>query len=465
MIRDLKGFRGFRGFREVVSGYKEKEALIEARKCLRCKDPRCISGCPVGIDIKRFIAYILEEDYGAAYRTIREKNNFPSICGRVCPAEYQCRKACVLPDAINIHLLERFVGDWGMSRFAAGIDPDVERVPMPQLRYRQGGGRRVAVAGSGPAGLCAAGELALAGTEVVIFEGLQEPGGVLRYGIPSFRLPRRILDFEISRLKALGVRIITNFIVGRTRPLSGLFAEGFDAVFLGLGAGTPRFLGLPGENLCNICSANEFLVRINLMHADKFPRYHTPVNIGRKIVVVGGGNTAVDAARCALRLQAAGKIKPDVTLLYRRRESEMPARAFEIAHAKEEGVKFHFLAGPARFLSDGNSFLRGIECVRYKSGEPDSSGRRKPVMIKGSNFKIASDQAIIAIGAGANRILTSVTPEIKVDKYFDVVVDFETMRTSVERVYAGGDIVRGEGTVIEAMGMAKRAARNLLLNI
>jgi glutamate synthase (NADPH/NADH) small chain len=444
-------------FSEVVLGYSQEDALLEASRCLQCKDPRCIAGCPVGINIKKFISQITQKDFSGAYFTIREKNNFPCICGRVCPAEYQCRRACVLtkkdsvfasPQAINIHFLERFVGDFGMNN-------KLEMVKAPDKKLS---GLKVAVVGSGPAGLCCAGELSRLGIKVVIFEALHSSGGVLRYGIPPFRMPRNILDFEIDYLKSLGVEIIPNFIVGRAKELKEFFKEGFSAVFLGLGAGVPSFLGIPGENLCNVYSANEFLTRVNLMSAYEFPKSHTPVSIGKHILVVGGGNTAMDAARCALRLQKMNNIEPDTTVVYRRTEVEMPARRLEIEHAKEEGVKFRMLVKPEEFKGDGNGFVKTLRSLECKLGEPDSSGRRKPVAIEGSDFTLDCDLAIIAIGLKANQVLTGVTPEIKLDKYGDVVVDLQTMETSVKGVFAGGDIVGGEGTVIEAMGMAKRAA-------
>jgi glutamate synthase (NADPH/NADH) small chain len=431
-------------FLEVVLGYSQEDAFSEAARCLQCKEPRCISGCPVGINIKRFIKQITEQDFAGAYFTIREKNNFPCICGRVCPAEYQCRKACVLtkkdsvfasPQAINIHFLERFVGDFGMNNKLATVS-------LPDKKIS---GSKVAVVGSGPAGLCCAGELARLGVKVVIFEALHKTGGVLRYGIPPFRMPRDILDFEIDYLKSLGVEILPNFIVGRSKELGEFFKEGFSAVFLGLGAGVPSFLGIPGENLCNVYSANEFLTRVNLMSAYEFPKFHTPVSIGKHILVVGGGNTAMDAARCALRLQKMNNIEPDTTIVYRRTEVEMPARRLEIEHAKEEGVKFKMLVKPEEFSGDENGFVKSLRSLECKLGEPDASGRRKPLAIAGSDFKLDCDLAIIAIGLQANQILTSVTPEIKVDKYGDVVVDKETMQTSVKGVFAGGDIVVEKG--------------------
>jgi glutamate synthase (NADPH/NADH) small chain len=450
-----------KGFGEVVGVFSESEALDEAARCIQCKDPKCISGCPVGIDIKRFISRITEKDYDGAYFTIREKNNFPSICGRVCPAEYQCRKSCVFTKqdepfaserAINIHFLERFAGDHGALK---GLQVKADK-------NSELSGHKVAVVGSGPAGLCCAGELARRGVKVVIFEGLHTTGGVLRYGIPPFRLPGNILDGEIDSLKKLGVEIRTNYIVGRARTIDELFAEGFSAIFLGLGAGIPSFMNIPGENLCNIYSANEFLTRVNLMSAHKFPEYHTPVNIGKHVVVIGGGNTAMDAARVAIRLQNMNGIKPDTVISYRRTEVEMPARRLEIEHAKEEGVKFELLTKPEEFIGDEKGFVKKMRSSRCELGEPDSSGRRKPLVVPGSAFEADCDLAIIAIGLGANTILTGVTPGIKTDKYGDVIVDPVTMETSIKGVYAGGDIVGGEGTVIEAMGMAKKAASAII---
>ncbi len=448
-------------FSEVVLGYFEKEALQEAQRCLQCKNPACSQGCPVGIDIKKFIAQITQKDYAGAFNTIKEKNNFPSICGRVCPAEYQCRKACVFTkkdssfagdQAINIHFLERFVGDFAIKNKLDASLPKEKRLSQ----------FRVAVVGSGPAGLCAAGELARVGVQVTIYEALHKTGGVLRYGIPPFRLPRNILDFEIDCLKKLGVEFIPNFIIGRTKSLEGLFDQGFSAVFLGLGAGVPSFLGLDGENLCSVYSANEFLTRTNLMKAYKFPEYHTPINVGKSVIVVGGGNTAIDAARAALRLQKIQGITSNTTIIYRRTEQEMPARRLEIKHAKEEGVNFKFLVQPVSFKGDDSGFVKRTECLRCELGQPDSSGRRRPLPQKESNFFLNSEIVIVAVGLKANTVLTSVTPSLKVDKYSDLVVNPETMQASLEGVYAGGDIVGGEGTVIEAMGMAKKAAKGII---
>jgi len=460
-VREMPHGERSANFDEVVVGYNEAEALQEASRCLQCKNPVCQAGCPVGIDIKSFISSIMKKEYDQAYFTIREKNDFPSICGRVCPAEYQCRKACVFTkktesfasaNAINVHFLERFVGDHGMRK---KLKTPVEHDPKLSKM-------KVAVVGSGPAGLACAGELARAGILVTVFESLHKPGGVLRYGIPPFRLPRDILDFEIDYLKTLGVRMVPNLIVGKSKTLDILKKEGYAAIFLGLGAGCPSFLGVPGENLCNVYSANEFLTRVNLMSAYKFPEFHTPVNIGKHMIVIGGGNTAMDAARAALRIQKMSGMAPDTTVFYRRTELEMPARRLEIEHAKEEGVKFKFLVQPVGFSGDEAGFVKKLNCLKCELGEADSSGRRRPVPVNGSEFSSDCDIAIIATGLKANQVLISATPELKIDKYGDVIVNKETMETSIEGVYAGGDIVGGEGTVIEAMGMAKIASKAII---
>jgi len=448
-------------FQEVVLGYSEEEAYVEASRCLQCKNPVCINGCPVGIDIKKFIYQITQKDYSSAYFIIKEKNNFPSICGRVCPAEYQCRKACILTkkgspfaaeQAINIHFLERFIGDYGKNN----------NLEVRQEKKEKSFKFKVAVVGSGPAGLCCAGELARQGIKVDIFESLHKTGGVLRYGIPPFRLPWDVLDFEIDYLKKIGVNFITNFLVGKAKTIKELFSDGYSSVFLGLGAGVPSFLGVKGENLCNIYSVNEFLTRVNLMSAYKFPEFHTPVNIGKNVLIVGGGNTAMDSARVALRLQKLKGYPLNTTVIYRRTEVEMPARRLEIEHAKEEGIKFEFLVQPKEFMGDDQGFVKQLTCLKSELGEPDSSGRRRPVVIEGSEFVIDCDLCVIAVGLKANQILINATPELKTDKYSDVIVDAESMESSIKGVYAGGDIVGGEGTVIEAMGMAKKAAQSII---
>jgi len=462
-IQELPPSQRIKGFSEVVLGYSEQQALEEASRCLQCKNPTCISGCPVGINIKKFIKQITQKDYAGAFFTIRETNNFPSICGRVCPAEYQCRKECVLTkkgspfasaQAINIHFLERFVGDFGKQN----------NLNVPQDKEEKFSKLKVAVVGSGPAGLCCAGELARKGVKVDIFESLHKTGGVLRYGIPPFRLPWDILDFEINHLKKLGVNFITDFLVGKAKTIKELFSQGYSKIFLGLGAGVPSFLGIKGESLCNIYSVNEFLTRVNLMSAYKFPEFHTPVNIGQNVLIVGGGNTAMDAARVALRLQKINGLPLNTTVIYRRTEIEMPARRLEIEHARQEGIKFEFLVQPKEFIGDEKGFVKKLICLRSKLGEPDSSGRRRPVLIEGSEFQLDCDLCVIAVGLKANQILINATPELKTDKYSDVIVDSETMETSIKGVFAGGDIVGGEGTVIQAMGMAKQAARSILDN-
>jgi glutamate synthase (NADPH/NADH) small chain len=448
-------------FEEVIRGYTQEEAIAESTRCLQCKNPVCISACPVNIDIKKFIYYIRQKDYAQAYFTIRQKNNFPSICGRVCPAEYQCRKACVLtkkdavfasPEAINIHFLERFVGDYGKNNH---LDVPVEK----EEKFSR---FKVAVVGSGPAGLCCAGELARKGVRVDIFESLHKTGGVLRYGIPPFRLPWDVLDFEIDYLKRLGVNFFPNFLVGKTATLTQLFDRGYSSIFLGLGAGVPGFLKIKGENLCNIYSVNEFLTRINLMSAYKFPEFHTPVNIGRNVLIVGGGNSAMDAARVALRLQKINGLPLNTTVIYRRTETEMPARRLEIEHAKEEGVKFGFLVQPKEFIGDDQGALGKLVCLRSELGAPDNSGRRRPVIIPGSEFELDCDLCVIAVGLSANQVLINATPQLKINQDRDLIVNPQTMETSIPGVYAGGDIVGGEGTIIEAMGMAKAAARAMI---
>ncbi|MFC1566910.1 NADPH-dependent glutamate synthase [bacterium] len=461
--KELNKNERINSFDEVVQNYTEEEALKEAARCLQCKNPTCIKGCPVNIDIKKFIFELTQKDYQAAYKTLKDKNDFPSICGRVCPAEYQCRKVCVLTPkdancssekAINIGFLERFVGDKASSFNGA--------MRSEQKKFEN---KKVAVVGSGPAGICTAGELAKAGVSVVMFESLHKTGGVLRYGIPLFRLPRNILDYEIDNLKTLGVEIKTNFIIGKNLSIEELFAEGYSFIFLGLGAGEPSFLGVEGENLCNVYSANEFLTRINLMQAYKFPQYHTPINIGRKVVVIGGGNTAMDAARCAVRLQKLNGLELNVTVIYRRSEEYMPARQLELHHAKEEGVRFKFLLQPKKINGNESGYVKSLDFYKCELSENKVNGRKKAVVIEGSNESVRSDLVIMAVGLKPNRLLTSVTDNLEIDKNFDVVVNPETMETSIKNVFAGGDIVGGEGTVIEAMGMGKIAAQTILAKI
>jgi len=431
-----------RNFEEVPFGYTPEEAVSEAERCLQCKRAPCIQGCPVNINIPKFIREIREGDFRAAIRTIKETNNLPAICGRVCPQETQCQAVCTLGkkyEPVAIGRLERFVADW---EYEHGVE-------LPEVGKPTG--FRVAVVGSGPAGLTCAADLRRFGHAVTIFEALHEPGGVLMYGIPEFRLPKRIVRAEIENLLKMGVELKLNVVVGRTVTIDELFARGYHAVFVGSGAGLPKFLGIPGENLIGIYSANEFLTRVNLMRAYLFPEYDTPVKVGKVVAVVGGGNVAMDAARTALRLGAER-----VIVLYRRTEAEMPARREEIHHAKEEGVEFEFLVNPVRFLDSGGK-VSGVECIRMELGEPDESGRRRPIPIPNSNFVIPVDTVIVAIGNDPHPLVPRTTPGLATTKHGTIVAD-EEGRTSREGVFAGGDIVTGAATVISAMGAGKRAA-------
>lgn len=431
-----------RNFEEVPFGYTPEEAVSEAERCLQCKRAPCIQGCPVNINIPKFIREIREGDFRAAIRTIKETNNLPAVCGRVCPQETQCQAVCTLGkkyEPVAIGRLERFVADW---EYEHGVE-------LPEVGKPTG--FRVAVVGSGPAGLTCAADLRRFGHEVTIFEALHEPGGVLMYGIPEFRLPKRIVRAEIENLLKMGVELMLNVVVGRTVTIDELFAQGYHAVFVGSGAGLPKFLGVPGENLIGIYSANEFLTRVNLMRAYLFPEYDTPIKVGKRVAVVGGGNVAMDAARTALRLGAER-----VTVLYRRTEAEMPARREEIHHAKEEGVEFEFLVNPVRFL-DTEGKVSGVECIRMQLGEPDESGRRRPIPIPNSNFVIPVDTVIVAIGNDPHPLVPRTTPGLLTTKHGTIVAD-EEGRTSREGVFAGGDIVTGAATVISAMGAGKRAA-------
>jgi len=433
-----------RSFKEVALGYTEEQAIAEAERCLQCKVPRCVEGCPVGVDIPAFIRFIREGKFDEAVEKIKEKNALPAICGRVCPQENQCMGKCILGlkgDPINIGGLERFVADYerkkGFSR--------------PEIKPSTG--KSVAVVGSGPAGLTAAAELAKMGHSVTIFEALHAPGGVLMYGIPEFRMPKDIVLSEVNYVKSLGVKIVKDVIIGRVVTLKELFEMGFDAVLLGTGAGLPKFLGIPGENLCGIYSANEFLIRVNLMKAYAFPKYDTPIKVKGRTAVIGGGNVAMDAARSALRLGS------DVTVIYRRTEAEMPARREEVLNAKEEGVNFTFLAAPTRFLGDEEGWVRQVECVRMELGEVDDTGRRRPIPIAGSEFHSDFETVVVAIGQRANPIAVLNDPRIKLTRHGTIVVNPETYQTTMEGVYAAGDIVTGNATVISAMGGGKKAAK------
>ena len=433
------------GFGEVNQGYTEKLALAEAERCLECKNAPCRSGCPVDVDIPGFIKLICDGKYAQAGLKIKETNAFPAICGRVCPQEQQCQAECVLAKQdkpINIGYLERFAGDYLIAN------------PPEQAERPEASGYKVAVVGSGPAGLAAAGDLAKLGHQVTVFEALHRPGGVLVYGIPEFRLPNITVDNELETLRRLGVEIRTDIVVGRTLTIADLREEmGFAAIFLALGAGAPIFLGLDGENLPGVMSANEFLTRVNLMRAFD-EDYDTPVQRGRNVTVIGGGNVAMDSSRAALRLGA-----DSVKLLYRRTRAEMPARVEEVRHAEEEGVIFELLVSPVRFVADDEGSLAAAECIRMELGEPDESGRRRPIPIPGSEFTVETDQAIVAVGARVNPSARLIVPGMEQDGKGHIIVDPDTLMSSVPGVFAGGDVVVGEETVIRALGDGRRAAK------
>ncbi|MGB9867035.1 MAG: NADPH-dependent glutamate synthase [Bacillota bacterium] len=433
-----------RNFEEVALGYTPEEAKLEASRCLQCKKPLCVEGCPVNVKIPEFIKWIKEGDPKHALRVIKDTNNLPAICGRVCPQETQCEAKCILGrkgQPIAIGRLERFAADHGET------DSFQEDCPAKPT------GEKVAVVGSGPAGLTCAADLAKLGYRVTIFEALHAPGGVLIYGIPEFRLPKRIVQKEVNYVKSLGVEILTNVIVGRTLTVDDLFAQGYKAVFLGTGAGLPKFMGIPGENLNGVYSANEWLTRINLMKAYLFPEYDTPIKKGKRVAVVGGGNVAMDAVRCALRLGAE-----EAYIIYRRGREEMPARAEEVENAEEEGVKFMFLTNPVRILGTDQGWVKAIECQRMELGEPDESGRRRPVPVKDSLFQIEVDTVIMALGTSPNPIVAQTTPNLQAHRWGGLIADEETGATTRPGVYAGGDAVTGAATVILAMGAGKKAA-------
>jgi len=435
-----------RNFDEVPLGYTPNMAKIEALRCIQCKNRPCMEGCPVEIDIPGFIALIAEGDFLGAIRKIKETNALPAVCGRVCPQETQCEELCVRGkkgEPVAIGRLERFVADYER---AAGS------VAIPAIAKPSG--KRIAIVGSGPAGLTVAGDLIKLGHEVTIFEALHIPGGVLVYGIPEFRLPKAIVAAEIDYLKRLGVKVQSSHVIGRIASVDELLSEGFDAVFLGLGAGLPTFMNIPGENYNGVYSANEYLTRSNLMKAYLFPEYDTPIVKGKNVAVIGGGNVAVDAARTAMRLGA-----DNVYLVYRRSRVEMPARDEEIHHAEEEGIQFHLLTAPLKYIGNEKGWVTGMECQRMELGEPDSSGRRRPIPIPGSEFIKEVDTVVVAIGTGANPLVQSTTPGLETNKWGYIIVDEETGQTTKKGVYAGGDIVTGAATVILAMGAGRKAAR------
>ncbi|MBQ1225352.1 MAG: NADPH-dependent glutamate synthase [Alistipes sp.] len=430
-------------FEEVCYGYNEEEALLEASRCLNCKNPRCVPACPVGIQIPQFIERLLAGDKAGAASVIGEDSSLPSICGRVCPQESQCEGSCILGikgEPVAIGKLERFVGDWQLEN------------GRPEVEIKKNG-HKVAIVGSGPSGLACASDLAKMGYEVTIFEALHEAGGVLVYGIPEFRLPKeRVVKREIESVMALGVKIETDVVVGRTITIDSLLdEEGFDAVFIGSGAGLPRFMGIEGENLNGVLSANEFLTRANLMHAYD-EEYDTPIYVGRKVVVVGGGNVAMDAVRTAKRLGA------EATIVYRRSEKELPARVEEVHHAKEEGIEFKMLTNPTAILGDEKGWVRAINCIAMELGEPDESGRRSPVEVAGSDFEIECDVVIMALGTSPNPLIASTTAALETNRRGCIVAD-EWGATSRKGVFAGGDTVTGAATVILAMGAGRKAAK------
>lgn len=437
-----------RNFKEVPLGYGPETAQKEATRCLQCKKPSCMEGCPVEVDIPGFIKQIKEGNFTSAIRKIWERNSLPAICGRVCPQEIQCEGSCILgkkDEPVAIGNLERFAADWERENGKGDLPPKAEPT-----------GKKIAIIGSGPSGLTVAGDLILKGHDVTIFEAFHKPGGVLVYGIPEFRLPKEIVYSEVNYLERLGVKVECNVVVGRTVTIDELFQEGFDAVYIGVGAGLPRFLNVPGENLIGIYSANEYLTRANLMKAYLFPEYDTPIARGKNVAVIGAGNVAMDAARTAMRLGAE-----KVRIVYRRSREEMPARIAEIHHAEEEGIEFHLLTAPTRFLGDDKGRVVAMECIQMELGEPDESGRRRPVPIKDSKFTLECDLVVIAVGAGANPLLTQSTPGLKLNKWGYIIADPKTGKTTKKGVWAGGDIVTGQATVILAMGAGRKASDSI----
>ncbi len=431
-------------FDEVNLGLPEKVALLEAERCLLCKDPKCITGCPVSVNIPRFVELLSQGNLPEAAHCLLSDNALPAVTGRVCPQETQCEIECIrgnkgLPVAIGY--LERYVGDWARGHSN-----------QQTLKLAPPSGKKVAIVGAGPGGLTAAGDLAKYGHDVTVYEALHKPGGVLVYGIPEFRLPKNIVAEEVGRLEQAGVKIVCNTVIGRTYTLPEL-REQFDAVFIANGAGLPTFMNVPGENLKGVYSANEYLTRVNLMAAYQFPRSDTPVLLGQRIATIGGGNVAMDSARTAKRLGAEASM-----IVYRRTRKEMPARAEEIHHADEEGIQFEFLVAPVEVVGNEKKWVTGLKCVRMQLGEPDASGRARPIVIPGSEFVVPCDVVVVAVGTRANPLLTATCPDLKLNKWGNIIVDDKGM-TSIPGVFAGGDIVRGAATVILAMGDGKRAAK------
>lgn len=436
-----------KNFTEVALGYPAETAVEEAKRCIQCKKPKCVEGCPVGIDIPAFINDIAEGEFLQAAKTLKETNTLPAICGRVCPQESQCEEKCILGvkgEPVAIGRLERFAADYEMANSSSKY---VKAAPT---------GKKVAIIGAGPAGLTCAAELARKGHAVTVFEALHVAGGVLMYGIPEFRLPKAIVQKEINSLKDMGVEILVNQVVGKVTSVQELLSSGYDAAFIGTGAGLPYFMNIPGENFNGVYSANEFLTRSNLMKAYDFPCHATPIRVGDKVAVLGGGNVAMDAARTALRLGAK-----DVYIVYRRSMTELPARVEEVHHAEEEGIQFKILTNPIAINGDENGNVKSMTCLKYELGEPDASGRRRPVAVEGSEFDLPIDTVVCAIGQGPNPLVTTTTEGLALNKWGNIVADENTMATSIPGVYAGGDIVTGAATVILAMGAGKTAAASI----
>jgi glutamate synthase (NADPH/NADH) small chain len=437
-----------RNFDEVALGYPDESALIEAARCLQCKRPKCVEGCPVEVDIPAFIERLIEGDLPGAALSLKGDNNLPAICGRVCPQETQCEVLCVMGkkyEPVAIGRLERYVADWDLAH------------PSPPPEVSPPTGKRVAVIGCGPAGLTCAGDLARFGHSVTLFEALHAPGGVLIYGIPEFRLPKHVVHAEVDYVRSLGVEIRMDTVIGKTYTLNELVEEeGYEAIFLGTGAGLPMFMHIPGENYNGVYSANEFLTRVNLMKAYLFPEWDTPVKVGNKVAVIGAGNVAMDSSRCALRLGAE-----EVHIVYRRSSQEVPARAEEVHHAEEEGIIFDFLTNPVEIYGNDQGWVRGMRCIQMQLGEPDASGRRRPLPIEGSEFDMDVDMVVMALGTRPNPLVFTDSGGLERTRWGTVVADEETGKTTVDRIWAGGDIVTGAATVISAMGAGKRSAADI----